>query len=271
MVEQKSLSYQDKQRTAYAGHAELVAREIINSVSFLHFGPVYNIEALGRESVKVYTMFTREPEDFAYSHYYLISTNSGGEVIGDRMSVVHNNFTVDGIIYVRQRNKGIAIQMELVHRHLLQWESDNQQETVVGRADNINKLRLDLILKQKERITELPEQQKELLLVEAHEALIEQQRWQTLFGENGKLGYVGNGRTSLTRLVLKPRKRKDVLEQEAIEEIDMERVDVVKNKRVLSTGRVKRVKFAEDIDKSQALKREHFFRLIFPQLQSLAA
>lgn len=124
--------------------------------------------------------------------HIVIVRNSKGEAIGTRISKLYDTdegMVVNSLIELRDKGRGYAMPIETVFMNSLQQFSDKLNKKVIWKIVNGNR---DAFIKYKWSDDPDP---KFLAALEE-----EQKRWQTLYGEGGKLGVVKGKKVFSPRL-----------------------------------------------------------------------
>ncbi|MFA6528043.1 MAG: hypothetical protein WCT46_00710 [Candidatus Gracilibacteria bacterium] len=119
--------------------------------------------------------------------HVLMAKNQNGEMVGIRRSTIsyvegaYDRFEVGSKVIVKYRGRGLASAVENAFSQVLQWWADTFKKDVVERASNEN---LSNLYEARIAVNEGYGDPSFVTHLEE-----EQRRWQTLYGDSGKMGF----------------------------------------------------------------------------------
>ncbi|MBI5151881.1 MAG: hypothetical protein HZA34_04985 [Candidatus Pacebacteria bacterium] len=184
---------------------------------YLRFGPTYYAQSSGGVDVEIKTQFiTFDSRVVAYA-LYARSTN--GEIIGFRNSTFSEFWECFGYIYAAVRGKGLSTALDSAHLDFLQRLSNEYRQPITWIVLNANNAKMNDALDKAKRN---PTNENLSLL---QKAIAEQQRWQKMWGTQGKLEIPENGPKIIQAQISRRTSKIFVERVESIENIYMRRID----------------------------------------------
>lgn len=220
VVLDRSVEAQSQQKTMFEGGAEVLLDSLHSQLERfagqtkengakrrdLGFGPTYYLRTSGGLDVSIRSIFTLQ--NTQPDHYMLVATSAEGVVVGYRSSqILHfqDEWISTGFIYSAIRKKGVATAIDSANKDFMQRTANQWNKNITWETYNENAAGL-IDEKRKWRDKE-PEA---LSAGEIAEKEVEQKRWKSLWGANGKFGMGENGGiiipaqiSRLTRQVMK--------------------------------------------------------------------
>lgn len=186
----------------------------------LDFGPTYYLRSSGNIDLSIRTIYTE------YNHeldsYVLVASSAEGVVVGYRDARIRKGldeeWSAGGYIYSAIRGKGIATAIDSAHKDFLQRVANQYGHQITWKAYNGNAGNLYLE-QRKAKAKQLDALRPDKL----EEKVVEQSRWQSLWGPRGKLGMTTLGGVAVP--IQYSRRTHDVIKEDlaGIESIYMSR------------------------------------------------
>jgi len=161
----------------YKKHLDREARELgqLLKDEKINFGPTYRVITSQGEEIEIRSVFFEKQivlSEETSREYRLFAQDSTRNLLGNRRLAVYppvnegSPSIVVGEIATAYRGKGIASAMELAANDLLQREAKRTNHEILWKVENNNLMRTNVE---------------------------EQKRWQSMYGENGALGFDKKG------------------------------------------------------------------------------
>lgn len=273
-----------ERQLALGQEKEWFARNIKNGIvelslfflPILSFGPSYYVSTSQGESLRIRMLFSEGPflgkkrkEDIDRK-FFCLAENSKGEIVGVRYTEIYienGQILVGGGIFVIDQNKGIATAIELVEMDILQREANARGKNITEIAVDANGKQLaDDIFK----AYHAPDDKKDFYREVIAMRRMQHERWFSLWGANGKLGFIARDQES-TQKVYKPQYSYPSANQfDKMGDIFLSRRDYRQDGRNLILAEVAEPFFDCSKD-TLGQRKEYFQKTLLPKMEEIAS